>query len=257
MDGSTLYRSSTVGCGHEVSRPATHSPLLKALAPPKEDIGSSFGEEGPYDILSYDSAEHLVHPGISDQNWPIIEVTSSADSSSPSAFTPVEGTASPASFAGVPIPDTLNPPRFVNATASQLHSLTGPKAGMQSPASFYPNSPSDSFGGSDVHELRPHAISAFSSASQADAVDMDVTSAPTTATRDPARPNTGDKPYAQLLRDCFLSRPDYSMSLKEIYAWFERNTTKANQSGNGWQNSIRHNLSMNRVSVQPPFPSLC
>jgi hypothetical protein len=60
---------------------------------------------------------------------------------------------------------------------------------------------------------------------------------------------SGGKPYAQLIQECLLSAPGHRMMLRDIYDWFERNTTKPSESGgNGWQNSIRHNLSMNKVS---------
>lgn len=56
-----------------------------------------------------------------------------------------------------------------------------------------------------------------------------------------------DEPYAQLIYRAFMSRPDKSMTLQEIYQWFRENTEKAKSAGKGWQNSIRHNLSMNGV----------
>lgn len=56
-----------------------------------------------------------------------------------------------------------------------------------------------------------------------------------------------DEPYAQLIYKAFLSRPNRSMTLQEIYKWFRENTDKAKSEGKGWQNSIRHNLSMNLV----------
>ena len=60
---------------------------------------------------------------------------------------------------------------------------------------------------------------------------------------------SGGKPYAQLIQECLLQSPGHRMMLRDIYDWFERNTTKPRESGgNGWQNSIRHNLSMNKVS---------
>lgn len=64
---------------------------------------------------------------------------------------------------------------------------------------------------------------------------------------------TGGKPYAQLIQECLIKAPGHRMMLRDIYDWFERNTTKPRESGgNGWQNSIRHNLSMNKVRVQSP-----
>lgn len=56
------------------------------------------------------------------------------------------------------------------------------------------------------------------------------------------------EPYAQLIYRALKSAPAHAMVLKEIYEWFENNTDKAkNGSSKGWQNSIRHNLSMNGV----------
>lgn len=56
-----------------------------------------------------------------------------------------------------------------------------------------------------------------------------------------------DEPYAQLIYRAFLSRHNKSMTLQEIYQWFRENTDKSKAAGKGWQNSIRHNLSMNGV----------
>ena len=56
-------------------------------------------------------------------------------------------------------------------------------------------------------------------------------------------------PYAQLIHRALLSAPNHTMVLRDIYAWFETYTDKAAHSETrGWQNSIRHNLSMNGVS---------
>ncbi|KND90955.1 Forkhead box protein I1 [Tolypocladium ophioglossoides CBS 100239] len=54
-----------------------------------------------------------------------------------------------------------------------------------------------------------------------------------------------DEPYAKLIYRAFMSRPDHAMTLQDIYQWFRDNTTKAVSEKGGWQNSIRHNLSMN------------
>jgi hypothetical protein len=63
-----------------------------------------------------------------------------------------------------------------------------------------------------------------------------------------------DKPYARLIYDALMQAPGHRMMLREIYDWFQRHTTKPAESGtNGWQNSIRHNLSMNQVSGHSIF----
>ncbi|KAL8824212.1 MAG: hypothetical protein Q9191_005220 [Dirinaria sp. TL-2023a] len=68
----------------------------------------------------------------------------------------------------------------------------------------------------------------------------------------------GSEPYAQLIYRALKSVPTHSMVLKEIYEWFEQNTDKpqTSTSSKGWQNSIRHNLSMNgaftKVDQVPP-----
>jgi hypothetical protein len=71
--------------------------------------------------------------------------------------------------------------------------------------------------------------------------------------RSSAEPSGGksDEPYAQLIYKAFMSRHDKSMTLQEIYQWFRENTDKTKSEGKGWQNSIRHNLSMNGVRISP------
>jgi hypothetical protein len=59
-----------------------------------------------------------------------------------------------------------------------------------------------------------------------------------------------DKPYARLIHEALMQAPGHRLMLREIYDWFVQNTNKPTESGtNGWQNSIRHNLSMNLVSL--------
>ena len=69
-----------------------------------------------------------------------------------------------------------------------------------------------------------------------------------------------DEPYAKLIYRALMSKPDRRMTLQEIYQWFRDNTTKADgdkDKKGGWQNSIRHNLSMNRVcGLQPGVKSI-
>ncbi|KAI9781299.1 MAG: hypothetical protein M1839_006092 [Geoglossum umbratile] len=55
-----------------------------------------------------------------------------------------------------------------------------------------------------------------------------------------------NQPYAQLIYKALMSTPEHKMVLTEIYNWFRNNFEKYKKAkGKGWQNSIRHNLSMN------------
>ncbi|KAJ3488115.1 hypothetical protein NLG97_g6260 [Lecanicillium saksenae] len=59
-------------------------------------------------------------------------------------------------------------------------------------------------------------------------------------------------PYSKLLWMAFMSSHTKRLSLRQIYEWFEINTNKPNNN-KGWQNSIRHNLSMNGAFQKAPF----
>ncbi|KAI1109891.1 hypothetical protein F5Y14DRAFT_455571 [Nemania sp. NC0429] len=70
-----------------------------------------------------------------------------------------------------------------------------------------------------------------------------------------SRKESGDRvkpsiPYAKLLRQALLDRPNATMKLQEIYQWFRENTDRASNESKGWQNSIRHNLSMNAAFIK-------
>ncbi|KAF2644462.1 hypothetical protein P280DRAFT_545928 [Massarina eburnea CBS 473.64] len=55
-----------------------------------------------------------------------------------------------------------------------------------------------------------------------------------------------EQPYAQLIHRALMEAPGHTMILRDIYEWFRSNTDKAaDKETKGWQNSIRHNLSMN------------
>lgn len=61
-----------------------------------------------------------------------------------------------------------------------------------------------------------------------------------------------EEPYAQLIYRAFMStEPRYAMTLQDIYQWFREHTDKGKSDSKGWQNSIRHNLSMNQVIQLP------
>lgn len=56
--------------------------------------------------------------------------------------------------------------------------------------------------------------------------------------------------YANLIYQALMEAPGHKMILKDIYAWIAQNTDKAKDpSSKGWQNSVRHNLSMNGVHI--------
>lgn len=62
-----------------------------------------------------------------------------------------------------------------------------------------------------------------------------------------------DPCYAQLLYRCLREAPEHTMALKDLYEWVREHSQKAKDSKNkGWQNSVRHNLSMNAVSSSRP-----
>ncbi|KAL9621424.1 MAG: hypothetical protein Q9160_004184 [Pyrenula sp. 1 TL-2023] len=68
------------------------------------------------------------------------------------------------------------------------------------------------------------------------------------STEPEADENPSDQPYAKLIWQAMMETPKKKMTLRQIYDWFKQNTTKPSDSGtNGWQNSIRHNLSMNQA----------
>ena len=58
----------------------------------------------------------------------------------------------------------------------------------------------------------------------------------------------GEPPYAKLIYRALMDAPEHQMVLKDIYEWIAQNTDKARDPAfKGWQNSVRHNLSMNGV----------
>lgn len=67
----------------------------------------------------------------------------------------------------------------------------------------------------------------------------------------------GGPPYSRLIWEALMSTEEKMLPLQGIYQWFEKNTNKGgNEESKGWQNSIRHNLSMNAVCVLSNPPPL-
>ncbi|KAL4921056.1 hypothetical protein BDW62DRAFT_198501 [Aspergillus aurantiobrunneus] len=82
-------------------------------------------------------------------------------------------------------------------------------------------------------------------------LEMDREVAPPATAKARASPDemddtNADPPYSQLIYEALSSAPGKKLPLQGIYLWFEKNTAKGRDPGSkGWQNSIRHNLSMN------------
>ncbi|KAF2773352.1 hypothetical protein EJ03DRAFT_371279 [Teratosphaeria nubilosa] len=65
--------------------------------------------------------------------------------------------------------------------------------------------------------------------------------------------DAADPCYAQLLYRCLKEAPDHTLSLRELYDWVREHSQKAKDpKQRGWQNSVRHNLSMNAAFERVP-----
>lgn len=124
------------------------------------------------------------------------------------------------------------------------------------PPSAYPNPPGDAELAtpmtpvSDMDEDLPSACYDDERGSGSPTIKMERGEA-----GEPETPKTGETPYAKLIYQAFMSSPRRALTLQEIYQWFRDNTDKGKPGqGKGWQNSIRHNLSMNGVR-SPSFNS--
>ncbi|XP_067946464.1 forkhead box protein J3-like [Watersipora subatra] len=58
--------------------------------------------------------------------------------------------------------------------------------------------------------------------------------------------------YANLITFAVNSTPRKMMTLCDIYQWIQDNFSYFKDAGNGWKNSIRHNLSLNKCFVKIP-----
>lgn len=63
--------------------------------------------------------------------------------------------------------------------------------------------------------------------------------------------------YAELITMAIESTQDKMMTLKDIYGWISRNYPFFDSNKSGWQNSIRHNLSLNRCFYKVPRSEGC
>lgn len=67
----------------------------------------------------------------------------------------------------------------------------------------------------------------------------------------------GDKPshsYAQMISMAILRAPDRRLTLAQIYKWIQDHFAFYRKGDSNWQNSIRHNLSLNKAFVKVSRP---
>ncbi|KAI1075427.1 forkhead box protein L2 [Whalleya microplaca] len=73
----------------------------------------------------------------------------------------------------------------------------------------------------------------------------------------PAIHDDGTKPghsYAQLIGMAILRAPQRRLTLSQIYKWISDTYSFYNANDAGWQNSIRHNLSLNKAFIKQERP---
>lgn len=61
-----------------------------------------------------------------------------------------------------------------------------------------------------------------------------------------------DFSYASLISQALLNSPNNRLTLKEIYNYISTNYPEFTAKKKGWQNSIRHNLSLNKAFLKEP-----
>ncbi|KAJ6138095.1 hypothetical protein N7471_004581 [Penicillium samsonianum] len=113
---------------------------------------------------------------------------------------------------------------------------------LQPPPDFPPSPLSEV---SSYHS--PQSLAASSPAMTAHTADR---LSPRSSTGDNKEERPGHPPYSVLIYQALKEAPGNKLQLQSIYSWFEANTDKGGDpNAKGWQNSIRHNLSMNAVTL--------
>lgn len=125
---------------------------------------------------------------------------------------------------------------------SRYYSTSGPVA-MPTMNDVYPDPPTQ------THQFGYYSPSNASRQGTADLMDYENTIPEEEEAGETVNGEIADPCYAQLLYRCLRDAPDHTMALKDVYKWVRQYSQKARDSaGTGWQNSVRHNLSMNAVS---------
>jgi hypothetical protein len=135
-----------------------------------------------------------------------------------------------------------------NIDQRRYYSTSGPVA-MPTMNDVYPGVPVPSH----THQFGCYSPSNVSRQGTADLMDYENTIPEEDEGGEAINGEIADPCYAQLLYRCLRDAPDHTMALKDVYKWVRQYSQKARDSaGTGWQNSVRHNLSMNAVSSGEP-----
>ncbi|ORX80187.1 fork head transcription factor, partial [Basidiobolus meristosporus CBS 931.73] len=59
-------------------------------------------------------------------------------------------------------------------------------------------------------------------------------------------------PYAKLIAQAILTSQTQALTLNEIYTWIVDKYPYYKTATSGWKNSIRHNLSLNKMFLRVP-----
>lgn len=105
-----------------------------------------------------------------------------------------------------------------------------------------------------IHESRPFKRSKHEDSFEGE--DMDSKDLPSPESFPPLL-DDGSKPahsYAQLIGMSILRAPNRRLTLAQIYKWISDTYSFYNALDAGWQNSIRHNLSLNKAFIKQERP---